>query len=163
MSPSPSAADWERLGEQLTRRRVELDPRYANRTAFAAERGIDYRLAYDVEEAKRANFRPATIAAIEVAYAVAPGSVRRALEGGDLEPLPAPRLSAVPRLPSLPDSGDPGDDVVAALLEFHPDREFLRKLWALEQPRAEKLELLRGWLRRDDPETGKGRAAGPAS
>lgn len=88
MSPSPSSADWGRLGELLTRRRVELDPRYQNRTLFCEERDVDYRLAYDIEEARRSNFRPATLLAVAAAYAVTPESVTAALQGGSLEPLP---------------------------------------------------------------------------
>lgn len=160
---SPSPADWKRLGEQLTRRRVELDSRYSNRTAFSAERGIDYRLAYDIEEARRSNFRPATLMAVAVAYAVTTESVHAALRGGDLDPVSGSRLSAVPPLPGLPDAGEVADEVIVLLLTAHPDREFLAKLWALEQPRSERLDLLRGWLHRDDPEPGENRAAGPAS
>lgn len=74
-----------------------------------------------------------------------------------------PHLAAVPPLPGLPDSGDVADEVIALLLTAHPDREFLAKLWKLEQPRSERLDLLRGWLHRDDPEPGENRAAGPAS
>lgn len=92
--------NWKRLGEQLVRRRIELDPRYSNRKTFAAERGVGYRIVTDIEHGRRGNYEPATLAAVEVAYGITPGSTGRALAGGELEPLPAPRLASVPPPPS---------------------------------------------------------------
>lgn len=89
MSPSPSTADWARLGELLTRRRVELDPRYQNRTVFSAERGIDYRLAYDIEECRRTNFRTTTLAAVAAAYGVTYESLMQVAHEGAAELIPA--------------------------------------------------------------------------
>ena len=136
MSPSPSAADWRRLGELLTRRRVELDLRYQNRTTFSAERGIDYRLAYDVEEAKRTNFRRTTLAGIAAAYAVTLDSVYAALDGGPLEPVPPPRplLRPVPSL--LPD--DPGE------MTDEQAEAWLRGLMAAAPPGDRNLHNLAG-------------------
>jgi hypothetical protein len=83
-----SDAQWERLGELLLQRRAQLDPRYGRRTRFADERHLDYRIAYEVEKARRHNFGDGTLAAIEAAYELAPGSIMRTVAGGPLEPRP---------------------------------------------------------------------------
>jgi hypothetical protein len=80
---------WQRLGEMLEGRRVALDPRYRNLVRFTAERGIDYRLAWDVEHAKRTNYRRPTLTAIEVAYGWRPGSIGLVLAGGQPDELDA--------------------------------------------------------------------------
>ena len=116
MPPYP-AASWTRLGELLVQRRIEIDPRYRNRTVFADERGLHWRLLYDLERARRVTFGPETLAAVEVAYELAPGSIGRTLAGGPLEtgrgnghPAPAPK------------------DSFAALEEIHPaDRPAVRE------------------------------------
>ena len=85
--PSRPSAAWERLGEMLVRRRLELDPRYRNRQTFARERGPRlYRVFSDVELGKRTSYKPATLAEIEAAYQLEPGSIGRFLGGGDLDP-----------------------------------------------------------------------------
>jgi hypothetical protein len=89
MRPTAAPAAWDRLGQLLTRRRVDLDPRYKNRTIFSTERGIDYRLAYDIEEGRRRNFRSSTLGGIAAAYAVTLDSVYAVLDdSGQLEPVP---------------------------------------------------------------------------
>jgi hypothetical protein len=62
---------------------VELDTRYRNRTLFAQERGIDYRLAYDVEMGARDNYRRPTRRAIEVAYGRPPNWIDERLAAED--------------------------------------------------------------------------------
>ena len=84
--PSRPSAAWERLGEMLVRRRLELDPRYRNRQTFSRERGPRlYRVFSDVELGKRSSYKPSTLAEIEAAYQLEPGSIGRFLDGGDLE------------------------------------------------------------------------------
>lgn len=111
MSPNPAPASWKRLGELLIRRRVELDPRYQNRSTFCAERGLDYRLAYDIEEARRTNFRSTTLAGVAAAYAVTPDSLSGVLHDprAGLEPTPAPSRPAPLRAagPDAPSSSTP--------------------------------------------------------
>jgi len=94
-----SREDWERVGALLIDRRIEISPRYANRRAFAAETGLNWRTLYDAEHGKRATFKPQTVRAFEAAYRLVPGSLVRALAGGGLEPLSeraGPALAAAP-------------------------------------------------------------------
>lgn len=65
---------------------MEIDPRYSNLRLFAAERGIDYRLAWDLEHGARGNYRRPTLMAAEVAYRWAEGSVAGVLRGGQPSP-----------------------------------------------------------------------------
>ena len=113
---APSEAAWERLGELLTQRRTQLDPRYARRTTFAKERGLNYRVAYEVETNRRHNFGDGTLAVIESAYELVPGSLKRTLNDGPLEPAGRP---AVPSAPSAdePESVSPAvADAIASLI-----------------------------------------------
>lgn len=73
------------LGEQLKRRRVDLDPKYRSRGVFAAETGLNERLVADLENARREGYRDTTLAAVEVAYRLEPGTVSRFLEGRDAD------------------------------------------------------------------------------
>jgi hypothetical protein len=70
----------------LIQRRTALNPRWHNRTEFAQATGLSYRLVYDAEEARRSNFGTSTLAALEAAYRLTPGSIARFLAGGELEP-----------------------------------------------------------------------------
>lgn len=130
MAETADPAAWKRLGEQLTLRRAEIDPRYANRTLFAAERDIDYRLAYDIEEGRRSNYRTTTLAGIATAYAVTLDSMRAVLSAdgrleGTRQPPAPPAGTTVPPL-SFPGASDadheaaarvfPGDKAAQALL-----------------------------------------------
>ena len=77
-------------GNLLRYRRIQLNPAWRDRKTFAAEHHLTYRVINDLENANRSNFEPATIAGAEVAYRLAPGSLRRTLAGGPLEPAPTP-------------------------------------------------------------------------
>jgi hypothetical protein len=140
--PDAASHDWKRLGEQLVRRRIELDPRYSNRQLFAAERGIGYRTVSDLERARRGNYDDSTIAAVEVAYAVTAGSAARVLAGGELGPLPPLR--------AVPDRASPDDDPdVAELIRDWPE---LEAIWALATadgkpyPREERIRLMKAHI-----------------
>lgn len=87
---SPSQERWQQLGDMLIQRRVELDARYRYRNAFADDTGLDWRLLYDIEKARRTNFTRSTLSAIEVAYRLEPRSVEEFLDGDEdaLVPLP---------------------------------------------------------------------------
>lgn len=108
--------DWKRLGEQLMRRRIETDPRYSNRQLFTDERGLNYRTVSDIENGRRDNYEDQTLAAIEIAYRLAPGSIRRSLASGALEPLSAAPLSAVPSPSSPYAPADVKDEVITLQL-----------------------------------------------
>ena len=83
----------KRLGGLLRYRRMELDPAWRDRETFATQHHLSVRVVNDLENANRRNFTPATVAGFEVAYQLTPGSLRRTLAGGDLEPagIPEPR------------------------------------------------------------------------
>jgi hypothetical protein len=138
MPPADRTA-WARLGRLLAERRVQISPRYANRRAFAADREMNWRTLHDIELAKRDNFRPDTMRAFEAAYMLAPGSLDRALAGGDLEPLPP--LRAVPDHPLAAE-----DPEIAALIRDWPE---LETIWALAgadgkpYPREERIRLMK--------------------
>jgi hypothetical protein len=145
-------ANWKRLGELLVRRRIELDPRYSNRQLFAAERGINYRTVSDVERGRRDNYEGGTVTALEVAYAVAPGSIGRALAGGELEPLPGPARPEPGAPPNpfasvMPD--EPEGDEAWTMFPDPADRP-LRAIWRQPLPyqkRVEKVAELRDWAK----------------
>jgi hypothetical protein len=77
--PTTDSDVWQRLGNLLMRRRIELDPRYKNRTLFTAERGVEYRIVNAIERGERSNYDQITITSLEVAYGLAPGAVSRYL------------------------------------------------------------------------------------
>ena len=153
------------------RRRIELDPRYSNRHLFAAERGIGYRTVSDIERSRRDNYEDTTIMAVEVAYHVAPGSVERALAGGDLEPLPGLRPAPVRPRPAAPFPADAtlkdevAEEVLAELLRRYADDAVVRVMGAqrgkeagtrvveilrfLKDPDLDR-EVLAGLMSRDD-------------
>lgn len=92
---------WQRLGDLLVTRRVQLDPRYTSRRTFVAETHSGkqdswYRMITSIENGSRDNYSRETLAAVEVAYQLQPGSLGRALEGGDLESLRQPGHSQAP-------------------------------------------------------------------
>jgi len=90
---------WQHLGALLIQRRTALSPRYHNRRVFSEATGLQYRLIYDIEEARRTNFGSSTLAAIEAAYQLAQGSITGFLHGGELA---APEAAARTRQRSTP-------------------------------------------------------------
>lgn len=113
-----AAADWERLGQMLQSRRAEIHPKWARRSVFCRQRGLNYRLVFDVENAARTNFEPTTLRAFEVAYGLAEGSIDAALHGGQFTPVeiqPTPTLAIRELRVAPPDSSDLEGDLAAAL------------------------------------------------
>ncbi len=101
--PSHASEAWERLGEWLVRRRLELDPRYRNRRTFTRERAPDrYRIVNDIELGRRDNYEPATLAAIESAYDLPAGAIGQFIAGVPLSGEPEIREP----IPLRPDHGD---------------------------------------------------------
>ena len=142
MPPHP-AGSWVRLGGQLARRRVEIDPRYKNRTLFAEERGMNWRLLHDIERAKRTNFEPETLAAIEVAYELAPGAIARALDGADLEPASASESAPASELAAVPEGDREAVAEVLSLLTDKYEREIAEMTNIPLERRFELIRLLR--------------------
>lgn len=140
----------ERLGALLTERREELDPRYYVRDVFAAERGINLRMAADLEKGRPRNFTPVTLRdVVAPAYAVTYESITAAADGGDLEALPgtpahktrSPRPAATPeqggsRGPEAP-PGFISEEMEEAAQPYAD--EIWRKLLSLDPGRAPRL------------------------
>jgi hypothetical protein len=140
------------------RRRIELDPRYANRQTFTSERGMHYRIVGDLERGARSNYDSSTIAAAEVAYGLEAGAIAAALDGGDFAPTgPGPaidRSRPTGPLAVVPDAAD--EDAVIRLLianERDPDRQAaLRQTWEFTAlKREDRLVMLRALLERGLP------------
>jgi hypothetical protein len=85
---------WRELGIRLKQRRAILDPRWRNRRAFAEDNHLDYRLIYDIEEARRPNFGLTTLTALEVSYRLRPDSITAFLAGGEFDPVPGAAIPA---------------------------------------------------------------------
>lgn len=155
--PVPTT-DWKSLGEQLVRQRIELDPRYSNRQLFATERGVNYRTLSDIEHGRRDNYEPATLSSLEVAYALAPGSISRAAyEGIPLEPAAPPAERPRPHLAEVPPEGP--DDAfyervalnIIAKADDPRDRRVMEAMWAgTHQSARLRIEKMLDW-ERDDP------------
>ncbi|MEV0619534.1 hypothetical protein AB0I81_39890 [Nonomuraea sp. NPDC050404] len=78
---------WRQLGKLLTARRAEIDPRYVNRKKFCEERRVTYKVIQDIEGARRTNFSPEMLAALEAAYDLEPDAITEATEAGPVESL----------------------------------------------------------------------------
>jgi len=85
---------WQELGLVLKQRRALLDARWRSRRAFAGDSRLDYRLIYDIEEARRPNFGVTTLTAIEIAYQLQPGSIAAFLNGAEFGSAPARAAAA---------------------------------------------------------------------
>ena len=125
---SDDADGWSRLGRMLRERREkQLDPRYYNRKVFARERGINYKLAYDIEEFRRTDFAPVTLEQIADAYEVTYESIRSVLDygAGNLVPVPGRPVRPVP--PRGPEAAGPasGAQPGATL------GDYVGKVWAI--------------------------------
>lgn len=104
---------WVRLGELLLARRAQLNRRFANRQLFVNTTGLDYRVAYDVEKAKRQNFSDRIKVAIEEAYRLQSGEFDRILDGAEPSPIPASGASQPEVMtPVEPEAKADSDDVI---------------------------------------------------
>lgn len=74
------SGEWQRLAELLISRRVALG--YPRRADFVRARKLKHaRTVDDLENARRTNYEPSTLAHMELVYEWEPGSVRRVLAG----------------------------------------------------------------------------------
>lgn len=87
-------AAWQRLGELLLARRVELG--WRRRAPFARHLGLTHdRTLADIELARRKNFDQATLLFLERGYGWEPNSIKAVLAGGEptvTEPNPGPQV-----------------------------------------------------------------------
>ncbi len=137
---------WVRVGEMLQDRRFELDRRYAapkGLDLFAEEHGINKRLAWEVETAYRSNFRPGTRLLIEDAYELVPGSIRRALAGGELTP--------ADRTPAAPPDGAP------PLVRENWGYRAVRVVWETPLEEEVRLAMVADFMKRQGEAASDGR------
>jgi hypothetical protein len=150
-----SEADWARLGQFLRERRAALDERYAlNHQLFARERGINWRLSWDAENAVgagRMNISAETLRyKVDRAYGVPPGTSESVLAG----PQSAERCRPAPVTPARL------DPVLADLVARHwgsPEQapESVRSVLRLRESdfsTQEKLAVIADIARRNGPE-----------
>jgi hypothetical protein len=138
--------EWDRLGKMLEQRRAELNPRWRDLTVFAEERGLNWRLAWDIEKNRRTSYRSVTLTAIEVSYGWQPGSIARVLEGGEpvLAGSPLTRAEVLARITARWGGldGAPG---------------FINTLWNAEGPESVMLGAITGYLDRTAEQDNNGR------
>jgi len=131
-----SREDWERVGALLIDRRIEISPRYANRRVFAEETSLNWRMLHDAEHGKRATFKPETVRAFETAYRLVPGSLRRSLDGGPLEPAAEPARPLAPLRAAVPFPAagtakyEVADKLLTWLLDRYKGNEVVRAMGA---------------------------------
>ncbi|KAA9379727.1 hypothetical protein F5972_08740 [Microbispora cellulosiformans] len=118
----PVDQTWRHLGDQLVRRRVQLDPAYRTRRGFvaatrAASSDAWYRVITSLELGERDNYTRETIAAAEAAYRLQPGSIRSYLETG----APLQFLDDDADAPARPQQPPRYDDPVLQYLWDTPD------------------------------------------
>lgn len=80
-----SSGVWMRLGEQLVARRVQLRSEWSVRRRFTDDTGVDYRVVYDIEKARRTNFSDGTLRRLEKAYGLRAGAIPAILSGDDMQ------------------------------------------------------------------------------
>lgn len=136
--PYPPEA-WKRLGEALERRRGELGYGFRQREQFLRDRGgppPSLKTIARLERGERTSYPPATVTRLEALYGYAPGSFEAVLRGGDPSPLPARAEPRLHRVPAPPPGGAPFEEILAWLLDRHPDDPAVQALGAQASPAA---------------------------
>jgi hypothetical protein len=132
---------WARLGGLLEQRRVQMRPAWKNLALFTRERDIDWRLAWDLENARRTNYRRPTLRAAEVAYGWAPGSIDAVLRGQDPVPSDQQRVE---------DDSDPRPRAIRDLVtiaEWEEDSQ-IQTLWQLQHiPAGARVGIVSEYMR----------------
>jgi hypothetical protein len=147
MPTSGDKAARKRLGRLLTQARVELDPRYKNRALFSRERGINYRVAQDAENAASDVGGDAAMRMfISRAYGWTPDSFDTVLAGGE----PTRAAQVPPRVLAL---------VAEAWGSLADAPEHIREFAEAAQfPEEFRLRMIQGYIDRDPGrERGSGR------
>lgn len=115
----PDHAAWERLAALLVARRVELG--FTKRLTWARdELGLSNdRIQSDLENARRTNYDPATLAQVEQQYRWAFGSIQRVLDGGDPIALDVRTARAVTYKPPADDDASAEEYLQALRTELY--------------------------------------------
>jgi hypothetical protein len=157
-TPAPGSHPQGRLGELLIKRRIEMDPAYAPRHAFADSVGLTEEFVADVEHGRMLGLTGEQQALIERAYSWVPGSVAAVLDGKEPAAIPnvtgSAYMSATTGTTVAAEASDvvmmdlrtPPDDVsddVKALWNNYPIER--RIVWHLPIPWYER-ELLQEYL-----------------
>ncbi|MGX6605580.1 helix-turn-helix domain-containing protein [Micromonosporaceae bacterium Da 78-11] len=121
-------SDWNRLGEYVVSRRVNLG--HDTRGSFAEAAQIHARVLSDIENGRRGNYDKVTIAKLETALNWETGSVKHVTEGGE----PTIREQVPPQA---------GDSVGDLLTNYQPSRdEALLKVMRSNLPDAQKRQIV---------------------
>jgi hypothetical protein len=149
---SESESPWERLGRLLGDRRIEIAARYKNKNLFAAEREINRRMVWSVESGARGNYEKDTLRDIERAYMLIPGSIRRTLDGGGLEPDPPVGPAPLRPVPAVPAAAggtveEVAQEILDGILSRYPDDDAVQAIgvrpgWRAPQRVVEILRIL---------------------
>lgn len=91
-------SDWQRLGKYVVARREELG--FKQRGDIASAVGVSTRVMSDIENGRRGNFDPVTVAALERVLGWETGSASRVATGGE------PRLRSQPARTDQPTSDE---------------------------------------------------------
>lgn len=149
-SDGPRDQAWKDLGDLLMRRRIEIDPRYSNRSLFARENGAQLRILSAVELGERDTYEAGTISAIEVIYRLRPGAIRRFL-AGEATGLEANERRARPPSPEAESPQipvrDPLADIHDALRTGLDASAMTEASWIAEEIRNGTFEVSDGWTR----------------
>jgi hypothetical protein len=145
---------WQRLAHLLIDRRVQLAPRYRNRRVFCDEKNLDYRVVSDIETARRDNFSGPMLTALEVAYDIAEGGIRRAIDTPDLDALPErPKDRTLTNRAPLDAGRDQADVFIPGYVPYEDLPPWEKAIWSAPQLTVDEreaaiyfLQLLRGEL-----------------
>ena len=145
-------ADWQRLGQQVTARRVALGYRRREDLTNAAD-GVSLRTLGDIESGRRTGYHRNTLATLENALRWAPGSIQAILEGGEFAEQPTPAtIGSGPDRDTAPTSppSSAGDSALIKIMrskDLTDDQKarIIRELIAEQQRYAERRadELIR--------------------
>ncbi|MET0419572.1 MAG: hypothetical protein ABW022_26455 [Actinoplanes sp.] len=125
-------ADWHRLGQHVTARRIELGYRRREDLTTAFE-GISQRTLGDIESGRREGYHRNTLATLEHALQWAPGSMNAILDGGE----PVTQAPA-----GAPPAANSSDSALAAVMRSdkltESDKAKIVKVLIAEQQRFER-------------------------
>ena len=132
-------ADWHRLGQLVTARRVALGYRRREDLTTAFD-GVSQRTLGDIETARKAGYHRNTLATLEHALQWAPGSIQAILTGG--EPTPAPASANYIPSPITQHLAD-----AAAYADTHPvDPALIRVMRSPDLTDEQKARIMRSLI-----------------